>query len=432
MIVLHAVWDHLESPKLHVWAESSHLPVTATASSRAGRQSAGQKPRRHPFALTQDALKEMLDVQAGSLLTAGASPGILTLRMPSTPKGPMPSPELILEESSEVSATAFKAWDVVTLTLEPGLALDFLLALPDNPPRGVAFGSSLRFWTTAARFSFELIARQCYMPTLQETQQHKETVYRAAWQAVLAPEDEERLRALSGMMPPICWAFLPPGEKKSSLREEMVLHFLNQAIDAFVRNRLASAELFPAHRSRRARAIPLQEQWLQALAANDSTLTAPAQELKQFAAAMHTWLGQTRPVEPNSPFRTCFRLDAPSEDSDGSSDWRISFHLQANDDRSLLVPAEMVWRERSSTLTFLKRKFENPQERLLADLGKASRLFPVIEDGLKTARPNALKLNTRQAYAFLRESAPLLEQSGFGVLVPPWWQKASARLGRSE
>ena len=30
---------------------------------------------------------------------------------------------------------------------------------------------------------------------------------------------------------------------------------------------------------------------------------------------------------------------------------------------------------------------------------------------------------------FLRETAPLLEDSGFGVLVPPWWQKSAARLG---
>jgi SNF2 family DNA or RNA helicase len=95
----------------------------------------------------------------------------------------------------------------------------------------------------------------------------------------------------------------------------------------------------------------------------------------------------------------------------------------------LLVPAEIVWKERSGTLTFLKRKFENPQERLLADLGKATRLFPTIEESLKTARPVGLKLSTAQAYTFLRESAPLLEQSGFGVLVPPWWQKPSARLG---
>ncbi|HCJ35700.1 MAG TPA: ATP-dependent helicase, partial [Ktedonobacter sp.] len=157
--------------------------------------------------------------------------------------------------------------------------------------------------------------------------------------------------------------------------------------------------------------------------------------LQRFSMTLHNWVDQIRPVETGAAFRTCFRLDAPGEpgepgeDNEKSSDWRISFYLQANDDRSLLVPADKVWKERSSTLTFLKRKFENPQERLLADLGKATRLFPTLEESLRAARPEELKLNTEQAYTFLRESAPLLEQSGFGVLVPPWWQKPTARLG---
>jgi hypothetical protein len=93
------------------------------------------------------------------------------------------------------------------------------------------------------------------------------------------------------------------------------------------------------------------------------------------------------------------------------------------------VPAEKVWRARSGTLTFLKRRFENPQERLLADLGNASRLFPALEESLKSAHPQTLELSTDKAYAFLREAAPLLEMSGFGVLIPPWWQKPAARVG---
>ncbi|MBN1581273.1 MAG: DEAD/DEAH box helicase, partial [Anaerolineae bacterium] len=48
---------------------------------------------------------------------------------------------------------------------------------------------------------------------------------------------------------------------------------------------------------------------------------------------------------------------------------------------------------------------------------------------LRTARPQACPLTVDDAYAFLREVGPLLEGSGFGVLVPPWWNKPSARLG---
>ena len=429
MIVLHAIWDAGTpgSAQLHIWAESSRLPISA--SRPAGRPATGQKPQKHPFVLAQDALREALGELAGSLLARNAHPGALTPSLPSSTKGPLPSPELILDEEVELKATAFKAWHVTTLALDANSAIDLLLALPDNAPHGMAFGASLRFWATAASFAFELIARQCYMPALQEIRHRRETIYRAAWQAVLAPEDAQRMQTLASMMPPICYACLPPGPKKASLREEMLRHFLNHTIDAFVRHRISATELLHAPEKRRSKGIALPQQWLYALASDDATLTAPGGELKQFADTMHSWLSQMLAGVSNSPFRTCFRLEAPSEDDEGHVDWRVSFLLQANDDRSLLVPAENVWKERSSTLTFLKRQFENPQERLLADLGKASRLFPAIEEGLKTARPEALKLTTQQAYTFLRESAPLLEQSGFGVLVPPWWQKPAARLG---
>src|SRR5205807_6156353 len=134
--------------------------------------------------------------------------GTLTLHLPSTTKSPLPSPELILEDESEdLKATAFQPWDIDTLALEPGSALDFLLALPENPPHSVVYGSSLRFWAMAAAFTSELLARQCYVPTVQATRQDgnstssmvgvplagTQDVFRAAWEVELAPEDAERV-----------------------------------------------------------------------------------------------------------------------------------------------------------------------------------------------------------------------------------------------
>jgi SNF2 family DNA or RNA helicase len=421
LIVLHTIW---ENTKLAIWAESSELAATAASSGRTK-----QKTRQHPFALAHDALMEAVGQLSGSLLVKSTGSGTLSMRLPSTSKGPLPSPELIREkENEDLSTAGFEPWNILTLTLDANTALDFLLSLPNDPPHGMAFGSSLRFWSEVAKFSFELITRQCFVPTMQEAQQHGAPVYRAAWEVVLAGDDEERMHLLSTVMPSVCLAFLPPGEKKTSVPHESVLNFLNAATDAFIRESLSSLTLIPARRNRSTRNVPLPEQWLQALSSDDPQLTASAEELKRFSTAMRSWLTQIRPVDQDAPFRTCFRLDAPSED-EKSADWHINFLLQANDDRSLLVPSERVWKERSSTLTFLKRTFENPQERLLADLGKATRLFPAIEESLKTARPMGLSLNTEQAYVFLRESAPLLEQSGFGVLVPPWWSKRTARLG---
>src|SRR5256714_1771433 len=391
-----------------------------------------EQGKQHPFALAHQPLLPSIEEHLGTSLLKGVDTGTLTLRLPSTAKGPQHSPELILEgEDEDARPTEFQSWEVATLALDPKLALDFLLWLPNDPPHGVAFGSSLRFWAEAARFTFELLTKQRFAPALQEFQRDNARFYRAAWEAVLVGEDDERMHLLSTLMPAIWWAHLPPGQRFSSLPQAVVSHFLNQTIDAWVRENLSAADLLPSRRSnRRSAAVSLAEQWLPALAADDAmaTLKAPAEELNGFASAIQAWLNQLQPVAANAPFRTCFRLDPPSEDNENGSAWQVNYYLQANDDRSLLVPAEKVWKERSSTLTFLKRQFENPQERLLTDLGKASRLFPAIEESLRTARPKDLRLTTEEAYTFLRQSVPLLEQSGFGVLVPSWWKKPAARL----
>ncbi|MDQ6662412.1 MAG: DEAD/DEAH box helicase [Chloroflexota bacterium] len=428
MIVLHAMWENNPSNLLHIWGESSRLPVSA--SRRAGKQLKEQKPRQHPFALAPDALMEVIGTLSDPLIAKSTLASSLTLRLPSVSKGPLPSPSLIVEnERNMAQEILFQPWKIGTRTLNSDAALDFLLALPSEQPHNIAFGSSLHFWATAAQFSFEIIARQCFVPFLEESQSDDGSVFRAVWKTVLSQQDTERMALLARVMPPICWAFLPTSEMTASARQDMVAQFLDATLDSFVRERLTSTSMLPTLSKRSTKALSLPEQWLQKLSSKNGTLTAPLQDLRDFSNTLLGWLDQLRPVEANAPFRTCFRLDPPGEDSKDDRKWCISFHLQANDDRSLLVPAKEVWKERSSTLTFLKRSFENPQERLLADLGKASRLFPAIDESLKTARPSELELNTEQAYTFLRETAPLLEQSGFGVLVPPWWQKPAARLG---
>ncbi|MBV9712067.1 MAG: DEAD/DEAH box helicase, partial [Ktedonobacteraceae bacterium] len=428
MIVLHGIWNRTEAGKFHLWAEASN--PAKTDSRRSTKLAGAQRPRLHPFALMHDEMLEEVGELLGGLPLQDAETDTLTMRLPSTAKGPLPSPELVLSQPMDNKQMAeFRWWYMVTAALDAGTALDFLLALPDRSPMGMAFGSDLRFWIETARFCLELLTRQCFVPTLHEVVQGRTATCRANWEIFLSPEDAERMQQLARQMPPICWACVPPEERNVSLLQNIVQHFLNQSADAFVRGLLSSMSLLPARRNSRQSAITFQEQWVRALSSTDATFTAPGDAIKQFSTEVHNWLNHLQTVDTGAAFRTCFRLDPPEEEDEQRMDWHISFHLQANDDRSLLVPAENVWTERSSTLTFLKRKFENPQERLLTDLGKASRLFPVIEESLKTAHPQRLELNTEQAYAFLRESAPLLEQSGFGVLVPPWWQKPNARVG---
>jgi SNF2 family DNA or RNA helicase len=333
-------------------------------------------------------------------------PGIITGVLPSTDTAPLPSPPLITEQDEP---TELNPWNIPAVTFNPYAALDFLLSLPVNPPHKTIFGDSLQFWVEAAKFALELLVKQSFVPRITQ----KQLTYKAVWEAIITEEDTERLHILSQAMPPVCRAFFldtPP--------VTMVLHFLHKTVDAFIRETLILKDVFPLNPKG-----PLPEKWLYALTTNKPAITASDTALHTFSREITGWTNQINP-DP-SPFRLCFKLDPPTK----GKKWTLGFYLQAKDDKSLLVPAQKIWRVHSEVTTFLKRTFENPQERLLTDLGKASTLYPEIETSLQSTRPTNLKLTPTKAYTFLRQSAPLLSKSGFGVLLPPWWQSPAARVG---
>ena len=90
-----------------------------------------------------------------------------------------------------------------------------------------------------------------------------------------------------------------------------------------------------------------------------------------------------------------------------------------------MLPAKMIFEESLDTITYLNKKFNNPQERLLEDLAVASKVFIPIERSLYDAVPVECTLSMEEAYSFLRESAYFLKEKGFGIIAPAWWKKPS-------
>ncbi|GHO73132.1 helicase [Ktedonobacter sp. SOSP1-85] len=447
MSVLHATWQTVEEGKLFLWGERSQLrsEVEATNSDAAPL---------HPFCSSAQELRaqfEMILSQRGSL---EASDDVMTVRLPSTSKYPLPSPRLVLETPiTSKSKPQLRDWLVEALSLDDTHACDMLLALPEQPPASGeyhSYGSDLRFWMKAAQLALELVQRQSFLPSLKVpeparassrdgSKQAVKMKAAASWSLALMPEDQERVARLARAMPPACRAFRVTGTMQPVEidPQELLLNFLQRSVDALVRTSMEKME----DQGRLPRGMSLSAQWVQALASSHGgELAASEEDLQAFTDAVVTWL---RPVVTRAefrPFRTCFRLEQPGEEGtgdqetqEGESDqatdsWKLSFHLQANDDPSLLVSAEQVWQARAGSSTFLNRAFQHPQEALLTDLGVAIRLFPPLERGLRSARPTEVALSTEEAYHFLSDAAPLLKQSGFGVLVPSWWGSRGARL----
>ncbi|EFH88979.1 DEAD/DEAH box helicase [Ktedonobacter racemifer] len=447
MSVLHATWQTVEEGKLFLWGERAQLrsEVEATNSDAAPL---------HPFCLSTQELRaqfEMILSQSGSL---EASDDVMAVRLPSTSKYPLPSPRLVLETPiTSKSKPQLRDWSVEALSLDDSHACDMLLALPEQPPASGeyhSYGSDLRFWMKAAQLALELVQRQSFLPSLKipeparassrgGSKQAVKMKAAASWSLALMPEDQERVARLARAMPPACRAFRVAGtiQPVEIDPQELLLNFLQRSVDALVRTSMEKME----DQGRLPRGMSLSAQWVQALASSHGgELAASKEDLQAFTDAVVTWL---RPVVTRAefrPFRTCFRLEQPGreqtddqEAQEGEADqavasWKLSFHLQANDDPSLLVSAEQVWQARAGSSTFLNRAFQHPQESLLTDLGVAIRLFPPLERGLRSARPTEVTLSTEEAYHFLSDAAPLLKQSGFGVLVPSWWGSRGARL----
>ena len=142
---------------------------------------------------------------------------------------------------------------------------------------------------------------------------------------------------------------------------------------------------------------------------------------------LNRWLKPVTVSHQWEDYKICFRLEIPFGPLKDGGKWRISYLLQAADDPSLLVPSEKVWRSSKRELRFLNRTFKEPQEKLLMGLTEASNIFPPLAESLKTARPSYVKMNVNEAWNFIKEAVPVLQESGFVVLLPQEFTRAGQR-----
>jgi non-specific serine/threonine protein kinase len=470
VIVLHVLWSR--DSRLCVWGEESSLP--AHARRQAGRPPVRPRPRPHPFACDAGLLREVLARLGMTSVPEGAIEGKQALMLPSSELGPQCSPQLLRvvdEHERPDPPSRLEAWEVDALGFDAGTALDLLLAVPaagsardtrTGPRGGFVVGESVRFLAEAGKLALELVARGRLRPALVR---HGEQ-WVARWLRVTNDgADAARMALLAGCMPPLLRA--EPSRSPDARPPDAVLgDFLSAVVDACAR------ELLEDHFSGLGESLPAGavRAWLLALVAHNPMVDGDPWALAALAEQLDEWWAAGRRYTAQRMFRTCFRLVPPGdgepetdEDDDALSKtesdreavaarielvpstngdrrlpelaagnghppsdledrWRVEILLQAKDDPSVLVLADEVW-ARSERLSALGHMLENPQERLLGGLGHALTLWPDLEPALHEPAPTGVELTAEQAYSFLREAVPALEQGGFGVLAPPWWRQ---------
>lgn len=398
MYVIHAHWPAAGSPCL--WAEDS---TASDVGANARRTSA--RPPAHPFAATPSAFAESVGIMTHDLSE-------LVLRLPTVAREPLPSPELVRRAAerppARQAAPRLLSWRIVGLRIPDAVRFGELLWLAQDHEDLVASGS-LRWFAAVEEFADDLIGRGRVVPGIRDKA--------ARWLPVLSGPDEGALRSLVEAMPAVCRAEDPEPA------QPVVMRALDGLVDSFVRQRIGHLRLGPVVPRNR---VSVAERWLRALSAADARMNLrPAADISGLTAGLATWHGALQAGA--GPVRACFRLGEPADDDPAT--WRVEFLLQATDDPSLLIPADSVWAARANTLTTSYGVITNPQEALLTDLGRASRLFPELEAELRARQPRALELDSGGAQRFLREAAPLLVEAGFGVLLPSWWSSHKRKVG---
>jgi len=440
VIVLHAIWS---GAVLHLWAEDADTADASLARTRRRRPTRASRPKEpfrqpfdHPFAADASRLRDAMGPTAES-----AARSDLTLLLPTRGRRPAASPGLRTVEprSTRTASPRLARWRVSSLALPAAPGLDALLELTSTAPEGVAVGDSVHALARLVLVALDLTARGRVLPGIARDADGR---LEARWLPAPDAADAERIRALAEALPPVCLAEARDGSADGQDPAAVARELISAVVDAVARAGLAERRFVSPRGGRRPAARGPAEAFLASLTAADAVIDADPDGLAQLERSLAEWHRSAIPQA--GPVRTCFRLvppdeqgagdaapgapplDQPGRDRDGA--WRIEFLLQAREDPSLLVPAERVWRARSR-ITALNRTIEHPHEQLLADLGRASRLWPELESALEDAHPTSLQTDVRGAHGFLAEAAPLLEQAGFGVLLPPWWRSRAARLG---
>ncbi|MFY1616972.1 SNF2-related protein [Micromonospora sp. WMMD736] len=479
MLVIHGLW--LPGSGLGVWAEDSAAPVAVARSGRPRRE------RPHPFAAGHDDLVAALAEAAAPARRATA---LLTL--PTRAGAPADSPELIRTTVAPPvrGRLTLAAWRVPTLVYAPDDALPLLRALDDLP---VVCGATLRHLAELADFAADLVARGRVLPGVHAPtdptalagadaagvalagagaarsvdERAAQVVARAVWRPLLTGTDAAWARSLALALPPATRAAtvsavastalpataparVPAGAAPAPVPDEvgaspvterggeltaadLVADALDALTDAAARAALANTTL-----GRGVRPTGPAPAWLAALAGPHRDFTVEQAALDLLRTELDEWqrdaaggavrasfrLVEPAPDEVTEPIlATRPSGDSPPVTSTDSARWRLEFGLQSADEPGLHVDAAEVWRADPDGRT------GSPQETLLAELGRASRLWPDLDAALRTAAPEAMELDVEGAHRFLSEGAPVLHAAGFGVLLPSWWQRRSARLG---
>ncbi len=459
MKILHGTWipqateDFVQSGAFYLWIETE-------AKSRRRRSS-----RYHPRHLFAPDLASALTEELGFKLPFSRKPADVSFPkhflLPTHDGQPLPSLEMSRYlEAESPDAFTWQFWEIDCYPLpditEIVSVLNDLHFITLYNLADLQLGADLLFWYHYTQAVKQVILRDQYIPSLKyrslskaaesktgsqrkstRSKIAKRTSTRAqstarrsgsfeiypAWD-IVGDRYEADLETYADCMPLLCAAAFgePPETPGFYDRPTLLRHFSECWVSELVRS------------------TPLPQTYLKTLdhsLVEDCLTHSPEYSLGGSSSALEryqqwsSWRSSISRSETAAPFHLYFRLVEPGEPEDP---WLIQFQVAPKHDPSLRISLLDFWRLGQEHSQALRKQFgDDFEQHLLISLGYAARIYPKFWVGLETDQPVGIFVDLDTAFDFLKESAWVLEDAGYKVIVPAWWtpkgrQRAKVRL----
>ena len=472
MKILHGTWipaaeaDFIQAGAFYLWVET-----TETAGKPSKNASA------HPRQLTKASLAEFLATELG--IKSGTSttrqPPQLEIfpqyfLLPTIADQPLPSLELARYLETELPETFdWQYWQVdcykTTASVKNGYhytsvnnvikVLNELHFLTLHQLADVQLGADLLFWYHYTQAFKQVIVRDRYIPAFKyrllatpktsraakstaksATRAKKSTAspstpppefeLYAAWE-IVSQQYEAEIEQYAEVMPLVCAAGFATPPDKPQLHDKVTLlrHFSECLLTELVTHSPSTAAFDKK----------VADSLLElCLSPQHSATPNRAAETLEWYQQWKIWRDRIHRSQAEMPFHLCFQLKSPDQPEEL---WTLEFQVAAKHDPSLRIALLDYWRMRSPQQKQFHKEFGKDFEPvLLMNLGYAARIYSALWAGLDTDQPISISLTADDAATFLKETAWVLEEAGYKVIVPAWWtpkgwQRAKIRLKAS-
>ncbi len=396
MNIIHGIWlpqatqDFIQSGAFYLWVESDEVRIKVSDAV-------------HPQHLTEKACLAYLSTE---LAVAGIKPNLGTmvpLLLPTYAGKPLPSPELqAVDIEGEV---ILQTWQVYAYLLSSPLkTINNIHFLSCYQVSNVRLGSDFVFWYWFSQSLKQFLAKDQYLPMLLSQKSGKNISFYRRWQIVSSGYESLIQRALASM-PLVC--------SQHYQAESVLRHVAEVLVDDTL---AAAAKDMPDVFVKKVRDDFLETILFHKL--TEGSIRTCLQVPDEFIA-WRQWQQKLLGTPSHNALQLGLQLlEAPAERVD---QWRLAFFLSSQQDPSLKIDLADFWAQKSHFCQLLQQASgATVEQQILVNLAQAARIYPKLWQGMEGSKPDSVQLSLDETFEFLQESAWLLEDAGFKVIIPAW------------